>query len=172
MRSPRLRYDRLSVPHLDAFHALVQGAHVRRYLMDGEVMPRAWSISQLAASEALFETRGVGLWMAWPAAHPSDAPIGFCGFVVLPDHHPEPQLVYALPARHTGRGHASEMARAAITEARRHPGFETIHAGVDAPNTASLRVLEKLGFERTGERPGAFGREIVLESRAGFRPPA
>ena len=31
---------------------------------------------------------------------------------------------------------------------------------------ASLRVLEKVGFERTGEAPGAFGRTILLSHRA------
>jgi RimJ/RimL family protein N-acetyltransferase len=54
------------------------------------------------------------------------------------------------------------MARAAIAEARRHPGFETIVAGVDAANAASVRVLEKLGFRTAGVQPGAFGDTLVL----------
>jgi hypothetical protein len=38
--SERLRYSGLRPEHLDSFHRLVQDAHVRRYLMDGEVLPR------------------------------------------------------------------------------------------------------------------------------------
>jgi len=36
--SERLRYSELRPEH--SFHRLVQDAHVRRYLMDGEVLPR------------------------------------------------------------------------------------------------------------------------------------
>ena len=38
---------------------------------------------------------------------------------------------------------------------------------MDAPNGASLRVLEKLGFRRCGQVPGAFGPIHVLERVAG-----
>ena len=37
--------------------------------------------------------------------------------------------------------------------------------GVDEPNTGSIRVVEKLGFERTGEGPGAFGRVFMYRWR-------
>lgn len=62
--------------------------------------------------------------------------------------------------RFTGRGYATEMAGAAIEEARRH-GCAEIVAGVDEVNAASLRVLEKLGFERTATLQGAFGHMLV-----------
>jgi RimJ/RimL family protein N-acetyltransferase len=35
-------------------------------------------------------------------------------------------------------------------------------ADVDEINAASVRVLEKLGFERIAVHPGAFGRLILL----------
>lgn len=160
----RLRCEPLAPRHIDAFHALCIGAHVRRSLMDGQVLSRAWCAEKIAESEALFETRGIGLWLAYRSdiEGPDAQPVRFGGFLVLPDHFPEPRLVYALPERHTGRGYATELARGAVAEARRHAGFETIHASVDALNTRSMRVLERLGFERTGERPDAFGHEAVL----------
>jgi RimJ/RimL family protein N-acetyltransferase len=42
--------------------------------------------------------------------------------------------------------------------AREHGGLTDIRAAVDEPNVASVRVLEKLGFTRTGHVPGAFGK--------------
>jgi RimJ/RimL family protein N-acetyltransferase len=158
MREPvsrRLVYTRLGLDKLDAFHALVQDEHVRRYLMDGEIFPREWSEARIRDSSALFERCGVGLWLVDEAS--SEELAGFCGFLEFPALSQRPQLVYALLERFTGRGYATEMARAAIAYAREHAGFGAIDAGVDAVNEKSCRVLDKLGFVRTATVPGAFG---------------
>jgi RimJ/RimL family protein N-acetyltransferase len=149
---------------LDQFHALVQDDHVRRYLMDGELFPREWSEERVRESVNLFERRGVGLWLVHDRR--SDELVGFCGFLEIPSIDPEPQLIYALFERFTGAGYATEMARASIAEARRHPGFSRIVAGVDEVNVASLRVLEKLGFRRVGTHPGRFGSVFLLALEA------
>jgi RimJ/RimL family protein N-acetyltransferase len=160
MESERLRYVPVAPALLDAFHALVQDPHIRRYLMDGQVFPREWSEARIRESEALFEREGVGLWLADERA--TDALVGFCGFVEFPALHPGPELVYALRERYCGRGYANEMARASIRQAWTRGGLGEIVTSVDEINAASLRVLEKLGFERCGSRPGAFGPTILL----------
>lgn len=75
----------------------------------------------------------------------------------------EPQLHYALLPDHSGRGLATEIAEALIDYARTNSELTLLYSGVDEPNVASIRVLEQVGFERIGDRPGAFGR--VLEYR-------
>ena len=160
MVSARLRYVPVTPAMLGAFHALVQDEHIRRYLMDGQVVPREWSEARIRESEALFEREGVGLWLAYERA--TDALVGFCGFVEFPALHPGPELVYALLERYCGRGYATEMARASIMHARAGGGLGDIVTSVDEVNRASLRVLEKLGFERCGSRPGAFGPTALL----------
>lgn len=167
MVSERLRYVPVAPATLDAFHGLVQDPHVRRFLLDGQVLPREWSETRIHQSAALFERRAVGLWLAYERT--SDALVGFCGFAEFPEIHPEPELVYALVERYSGRGYASEMARASIAHARTRGGFTDIVTSVDEVNRASLRVLEKLGFERRGARPGAFGAVLLLRLAA---PPA
>jgi ribosomal-protein-alanine N-acetyltransferase len=166
--SRRLRYERVGVDTLDRFHSLVQDPHVRRYLMDGEVFPIEWSRDRVLDSDALFASRGVGLWLAREIE--SGAMAGFCGFLVIPSVHAEPQLVYALTEEFTGRGYATEMARAAIAYARASAGFSEIIAGVDEVNAASVRVLEKLAFERTGTQPGAFGNTLVYRLAGPLSP--
>ncbi|HYE85091.1 MAG TPA: GNAT family N-acetyltransferase [Vicinamibacterales bacterium] len=156
--SARLAFEPVSAQALDAFHSLVQDAHVRRYLMDGEVFPRDWTEARIHDSQALFERRAVGLWLVRDRA--SSELVGFCGFLEMPAVDPEPQLVYAMFERFTGQGYATEMAQAVIAYARHHAGFTNIVAAVDTPNERSIRVLEKLGFERTGTLPGAFGETI------------
>jgi ribosomal-protein-alanine N-acetyltransferase len=142
----------------------VQDEHVRRYMMDGHVFPREWSEQRIRESQALFERRGVGIWLAYERS--TDELVGFCGFLHLPSW-PEPQLMYAMPARFGGRGFATEMARASIAHARTRPGFAEIVADVDEINVASVRVLEKLGFERVAVQAGAFGNLLLLRLPAG-----
>lgn len=159
LSSKRLRYEPLTLDHLDQFHSLVQDEHIRRYLMDGEVFPREWSEERVRDSMALTARRGVGLWLAFDLA--SGELAGFCGFLEIPSLHPEPQLVYALRERFTGKGCATEMARASIDDAR--PSFTKIVAGVDEVNAASVHVLEKLGFVRTETHAGAFGNTFMYQ---------
>ena len=160
MESERLTYEPVSFATLDGFHALVQDEHVRRFLLDSERFPREWSEARVRDSRDLFARRGVGLWLAHERA--TGALVGFCGFLEIPTLDPQPQLVYALFERFTGRGYATEMARASIADARHHHGFEVIVAGVDAVNAASVRVLEKLGFRRIAVHPGHFGETLLL----------
>ena len=160
MLSERLQYELLSTATLDDFHALVQDAHVRRYLMDGQVLPRSWSADRVTDSARLVERRGVGLWLA--RNRETRDVIGFCGFLEIPLIHPDPQLAYAIFERFTGNGYATEMARTAIAEARRNPGFTTIVASVDEVNLPSVRILKKLGFTQVETRPGNLGPVLVL----------
>jgi [ribosomal protein S5]-alanine N-acetyltransferase len=159
MFSDRLQYASVELENLDAFHSLIQDDHVRRYLLDGNLFPREWSEERLRDSQSLFERRGVGLWLA---RDNTKELVGFCGFLEFPSIHPEPQLVYAMRERFTGRGYATEMARAALAQARRRTGFARVFASVDAVNVASYRVLEKLGFEPVATQRGSFGNMYLL----------
>ena len=63
-------------------------------------------------------------------------------------------------------GLATEMARAAIARARTQPGFVEIVADADEVNTRSVRLLEKLGFERLHETPYHDEPTLVLKRQA------
>jgi RimJ/RimL family protein N-acetyltransferase len=146
-------------------HAIITDEHVKRYLCDGQTLPPEWAVETIAASDRLFATPGVGLWLVFEPVVDARTPIGFCGFVTFEGFEAfggEPQLIYALRDRYAGKGHATEAAEACIRHAREHAGFTSIVAAVDEPNRASIRVLEKLGFERSGEVPGAFGAMFLF----------
>ena len=162
--SRRLQYAPVDLARLDAFHGLVQDDHVRRYLLDGKLLPIQWTEARVRDSQRLFAERGVGLWLAHDRQ--SGDLVGFCGFLEVASMHPELQLVYALFERFTGQGLATEMAQTVVDEALRHPGFERIFASVDAANQASCRVLDKLGFERVRTERGSFG-DLFLMRRTG-----
>ncbi|RSM91907.1 GNAT family N-acetyltransferase [Kibdelosporangium aridum] len=58
------------------------------------------------------------------------------------------EIGYGIVASRHGRGYASEAARALIEFALTSPDVHTIYATVELSNSASIRVLEKLGFQR------------------------
>ena len=99
MISERLTYHPLTDTMLDDFHRLVQDESVRRYLMDGEILPREWRQERVRDSASLFGRRHVRLWLT--CERQTGATVGFCGFLEIPSLHPEPQLVYAIFDRFT-----------------------------------------------------------------------
>jgi len=164
--SERLFYRPVESADVDAFHLLVQDEHVRRYLMDGNVFPREWSEERVRESERSFAERGVGIWLVH--AKEIGELVGFCGFLRFADMQSDPQLVYALLEPFTGKGYATEMARASIGWAREHAGFTEVIASVDEVNVASAHVLEKLGFERVETTEGSFGAMLLLRLRLAY----
>jgi aminoglycoside 3-N-acetyltransferase len=157
--SERLRYQPVTGEDLRAFHGLIQDDYVRRYMLDGALMPEDWSAARIRDSAALFARRGVGIWLARDRG--SGELVGFTGFFEFSPPEPEPQLMYALFDRFAGRGYATEMARAAVARAR-DQGFPHVVAEADEVNAASLRVLEKVGFQRVATLTGAFGNMFRL----------
>ena len=81
----------------------------------------------------------------------ADDVIGYCG---LTTHGrgsaDEPELAYELLRMAHGYGYATEAGRAVVAWAG-GAGYLRLWAGVRAWNTASRRVLQKLGFRETGQ---------------------
>jgi RimJ/RimL family protein N-acetyltransferase len=78
----------------------------------------------------------------------SGALIGDVNLVWVSERHRQGELGYMLhPAQH-GRGYATEAARAVLRLGFAGLGLHRITGRVDARNTASARVLERLGMRR------------------------
>ncbi len=90
--------------------------------------------------------------------------VGVVGFTF--NEGKPPELGYWLGEPYWGKGLMSEAARGLIEAAHRTAHFELIAARALADNAASLNVLEKLGFARTGtgtgESGGTAGRPVVF----------
>jgi ribosomal-protein-alanine N-acetyltransferase len=70
-----------------------------------------------------------------------------------------PELGFMLHPDHWGQGYAKEAIEAVLTNAWNLDGdyrIEHVTADVDPRNIASLRLLEKLGFHKTGEAKNTF----------------
>ncbi len=73
--------------------------------------------------------------------------IGYCGLIIGRTTLEEPEIAYELFRHAHGRGYATEAARA-VLEAAAATGRTRLWSTVGTWNTPSLRVLEKLGFQR------------------------
>lgn len=105
-------------------------ADAHRYLREGPM--------------ALYEQHGFGLWHL--SRRSDGVAIGLCGLLkreVLADV----DLGYALLPEYWGQGYAFEAAEATLRHAAAKYGLGRIVAVVSEGNTASIRVLEKLGME-------------------------
>lgn len=80
----------------------------------------------------------------------TEDPVRMIGGIGFKDGGDAPEIGYWLTPDCWGRGFATEAGKAAIEAARASLGYQRIVAGHFVDNPASGRVLEKLGFRRTG----------------------
>ncbi|MEN9404237.1 MAG: hypothetical protein RL091_2940 [Verrucomicrobiota bacterium] len=101
----------------------------------------------------MYAQHGFGLWLV--ALKDGDTPIGSCGLLQR-DYLAHPDIGYAYLTRFTGQGYAHEAALAVLRHAREHLKIPTLHALTAQENTASMKLLGKIGFSftRLFDQPG------------------
>jgi RimJ/RimL family protein N-acetyltransferase len=70
-------------------------------------------------------------------------------FYMAPAEHRSIELGFSFDPRHQGNGYATEAARALVDWAFAN-GFHRVYGRLEPRNTASARVLEKLGMRKEG----------------------
>ena len=107
-------------------------ADARGYILDGPV--------------ASYERHGFGLYLV---ELPGSGPIGISG-LVRREALPGPDIGFAFLPAWRGRGYALEAAEAVRRHAAVECGLQRLLAIVSPGNTASRRLLEKIGFRFEG----------------------
>lgn len=148
----------------------------------GAVVPADWPPGELLDARLLFlclleaNPAWIG-WLGWyaielatsdGAAEEVDSDrehtlVGSVGFKGPPDKEGAVEIGYSVLPTHQGRGLATEMAAALVGWAAEQ-GARIVRAQVTPANSASIRVLEKLGFQEfgIGNDPGTilFAHEV------------
>lgn len=88
------------------------------------------------------------------------AVIGYCGLMDSGRGAHEPELAFEFLRRFWQRGYATE-ASSAVLDWARSSGYERLWATVWDWNTASRRVLAKLGFTETDREETSYGTNVV-----------
>ena len=147
LHTERLLLRPLSMDDLDALHRISNEPKVRLHLWDDEPVSEVTIRDLIAQSDHMFSSEGIGLFGV--RMRGGEDLLGFCGFVRL-EGMDEPELGYELTSEVWGRGIATEASRACLRYAFDEAGVRRVIAGADAPNIASLRVIEKLAMQPIG----------------------
>src|SRR5215212_3314910 len=137
----------VSADEVGSLHRISNEPNVRLYLWDDELVSEATVKFTIAKSDRMFSKERIGVFGILMRGR--EELLGFCGFVRL-EGMEEPELWYELTQKVWGRGLATEAARACVRYAFEEVSMERVIAGADAPNTASLRVIKKLGMKDLG----------------------
>ncbi len=152
IHTDRLRLRPFSRGDLDALAAIYADEAVMRHIVGGP-RDRAETRSRLDAILSHWEDHGYGYWAVIERG--TETLIGECGLRTWKEWG-ETELHYIFASAHWGRGFAAEAAGAALCHGFRTLGLERIVAFAHPGNTASFRVMEKIGmrFERSGTFAG------------------
>jgi RimJ/RimL family protein N-acetyltransferase len=164
-QTPRLTIRSLQASDLPAFHAYRNDPEVARY--------QSWEwISEEGArrfiEECLRARPGVpGQWYQVAIAlRETGALIGDMGLGVDLADSGQGEVGYTLSREHWGRGYGSEAVAALLDYAFSALGLTRINAMCDTRNTASARLMEKVGMTRVGiSRDVLFKGEFCDEYR-------
>jgi ribosomal-protein-alanine N-acetyltransferase len=132
---------------VDNLHRIWIDPVIRKYLWDDRIIPRETAVEVVEISIRTFKEHGFGIW----AVSLRDDPglIGFCGLRHFEDGQskkPEVEILYGIVPEHSGKGLATEAAKAVLKYGFEEKKLAQIFAGADPPNAASFRVMEKAGM--------------------------
>ena len=145
IETERLRLREFTLDDTAFIITLLNSAGWIEFIGDRNVKTTAEAITYLENGPLkIYKNHGFGFWMV---EHKHDKkPMGMCG-ILKRDTLDFPDLGFCFLPEYFGNGYAYESADAALQIARESFHIETICAITLANNTASIKLLEKLGLQ-------------------------
>lgn len=148
LETERLILRHWTLADTQAMFEICRDAEVMRYIGTGKPYTSPDEAEKFLRWAIEYQKEnGFCRWAAVEKA--SEKIVGSCGFA-YPHGTPEVELGYLFHRAFWGKGFATEAARAVLNYGFEKLGFREIIAITDLQNTASQRVLEKIGFTQRG----------------------
>jgi RimJ/RimL family protein N-acetyltransferase len=157
LETARLRLRQFCEDDLDAWARITSDPEVMRYV-GGSPLTREEAWRSLGYALGHWKIRGFGLWAA--EEKKSGALVGRIG-LYQPEGWPGLEVGWLVERARWGEGFASEGGAASLAHAFDALGARRVISVIEPPNTASIRVAEKLG-ERFCERRQLQGKQVAI----------
>jgi len=148
LAAARVRLRPLRDDDADDLFALQSDARVMRYWSHPPWTEREQAVQRLQQLARDLKTSEFYPWGVTKAGH--DTVIGTVSLFALNREQRRAEIGYALASSWWGLGYATEMLRAAIDFAFGPLDLARLEADIDPRNTASCRLIERVGFVREG----------------------
>jgi len=152
-RLPAINTNRLSLrwisaEDVDDVYTIYSDPEVMRYWSTPPLTDRNAASKLVSEIHESFKRRELLKWGI--ALRKDDTLIGSVTLFHPDFTHRRAEIGYALGRAHWGQGYMQETLKAVLTYAFEALEFHRIEADVDPRNVASIRTLERLGFQREG----------------------
>jgi RimJ/RimL family protein N-acetyltransferase len=147
IQTERMLLRRFTEADVDAFSGINAHPQVTRFLRDGAPYTREDTMELMASIDRHWDERGFGLWAAESRA--TGELLGFVGLAVpefLPEVLPAVEVGWRLARARWGTGLATEGGEASLRYGFDVLGCDRIVSIRQPANTASGRVMQKLGM--------------------------
>jgi len=148
IETSRTRLRWISEDDTDAFYAIYSNPEVMRYWSTPPLPDRDAASKLIKEIHGLFERRMILKWGI--ALRSDDQLIGSITLFNLSFPHRRAEIGYALAREYWGHGYMNEALMALLKYAFETLDLHRIEADVDPRNTASIKTVERLGFQREG----------------------
>jgi ribosomal-protein-alanine N-acetyltransferase len=148
INTARLSLRWISAKDVDDFYGIYSNPEVMRYWSTPPLPDRSAASKLISEIHEGFERRELLKWGI--ALRSEDTLIGSVTLFHLDFTHRRAEIGYALGRPYWGKGYMQETLRAVISYAFEVLNLHRIEADVDPRNAASIRTVERLGFQREG----------------------
>jgi [ribosomal protein S5]-alanine N-acetyltransferase len=150
---PTIDTDRLSLRWIsaadtDAFYAIYSNPEVMRYWSTPPLADREVAANLIKEIHESWKRRAILKWGI--ALRTNDQLIGSITLFNLEFTHRRAEIGYALGREYWGRGYMNEALMAVLKFAFDVLDLHRIEADIDPRNAASIKTVERLGFQREG----------------------
>jgi RimJ/RimL family protein N-acetyltransferase len=148
LETERLVLSRLAYDDCEFICELVNEPAFKKYIGDKKVSSLEDARNYLKDGPiGSYAQHGFGMFLV--TARDSGEALGICGLVKR-EQFSDPDLGFAFLRRFWAQGYALESARAVLEYGKSQLGLRRIIAMADPQNSASIRLLDKLGYGFTG----------------------
>ena len=167
--APRVVLRRLTPADLEDFHAYRSDPEVARY--------QSWSSMSAAEAAAFLAERGAapfgrpGWFQIGIAERATGRLVGDIGICLHRNEAEPAEIGFTLATSWQGKGLASEAVREALALLFEHTEVTEVLAITDTRNLASIRLLERVGFQWRETVPAVFHGEPCTEHVYWIRRP-